>query len=204
MKKLLSSILFCLIVGSANAALIESDLLATGDGLLFIDTNTNREWVDVAKTTNMSVNQFFNNSIYANQGFILADQDSLFELYSNAGATDIHLDDTITWTSGNIAAATELANIMEHESPFTQTNGNSWIHGYMDIGNTSNVMLSRFNAYGIEGASFGINTNGLWSYDTTHTAIGIWAYRDVSVPESGALGLLALSLIGLGLIRRRS
>ena len=204
---LVSLALLGLSVSQVHSALIESDFLAAGDGLLYVDTAANKEWVDATKTTSMSVNDFFNTSIYSGAGFQLADQTALVELYTNAGATNIGVGTTLD-AAGNVAAADLLLGLMEHAPPYSQTGSNPWIHGYMDFGSATNVQLAQFlHTVNSPTASFGVLTGNpaSWTYGSRHYAVGVWAYRDISpVPVPPAIWLFGTGILGLiGFSKRR-
>lgn len=196
---------------SRAATFVEVDYQTAGDGLLIRDTVSGREWIDVAKTINMSVNDFLNMSIFAGGGFQIATFSDLQAFYTNAGATTLDLslnpavDAGISYHAGNYAAALQLQVLMEHSSPWSQTAGNPWIHGYVDYGAANNLALSRFMISGTT-ASFGLYTNGnSWTRDTHHNQIGIWAFRDgAAVPDDGmTIGLLGLGMVAVACFRRR-
>lgn len=191
---------FLLGSGHLEAALIEVDYLTPGDGLLILDTATNREWVDVTKTTNMSVNQFLTTSIYAGAGFQLATTADIREFFTDAGATDFGTG-TTNYTAGNLPAALLLYSLMEHAYPYADTGYNPWVHGFEDYGDATKLTVARFIVDNYEDpsaattATFDFGTNGMsWTYDSTNPAVGIFAYRTVdgTVPEPTACAIWAL------------
>lgn len=194
-----------------QAALVERDFAAANDGLLIFDTLTNREWVDVSHTTNMSVNQFFSTSIYAGQGFQLAKTADITQFFFNAGAATV-VSGGSNFIAGNLAGATLLNTLMEHVAPYSDTGGNSWIHGYEDYGSATNLTLSRFLVNGST-ATFDIGTNGTyWSQASIHPAVGMFAFRTVApvvpaaitVPEPASAALVLAALLGTAATTRRS
>ncbi|WP_371375331.1 PEP-CTERM sorting domain-containing protein [Thalassotalea aquiviva] len=199
-----------LLTATVNAALIEDDLFTTGDGFLIKDTTTNKEWLDVTQTVGLSVNEFFSTSPYATLGFNLANASEVYDFFFSAGAEVVINGNGFGYSSGNEDAAILLASLMEHEAPYTKTNGNRWVHGYIDIGSPTNLSLARFDASVTGEGSFAVNSNGTtWTKDTTNGSIGLWVYRQLSepvnnvsvdtknVPEPTGLILFILGLFGL-------
>jgi len=65
MRKLLkgaSVALVMAVAGTANAEMVSTDWLASGDGLATLDTQTGIEWMDLTQTKGMTVNQILNDS----------------------------------------------------------------------------------------------------------------------------------------------
>lgn len=181
------------------AALIEADLFNPGDGFLIRDTDNNREWVDVTKTTGISVNSAL--AIYAPLGFSLATIADTEQLFIAAGATTIN-----AINAGNLAAAQLLEDLMEHEFPFTDTNGNTYVHGYAQLDSAPTLTISRFRAYTDNLGWIHTISNGTsWTFDFASGDIGTFLVRDIqeaSVPAPGALALLGFGLLGLGMRRQ--
>lgn len=193
--------LLSLAATSPQASLVERDFAAANDGLLIFDSATNREWVDVTHTTGMSVNQFFSSSIYANAGFKLAKNADVSQFFYDAGASIVSTGGGTNYQVGNYAAAVLLNTLMEHQSPYRDSGGNSWVHGYTDFGSATQLTLSRFITNGTTTATFDLNTNGTsWTRSSTNSAIGLFAYREVAanaVPEPTSLALVGIGILGL-------
>lgn len=208
MLRVVAAALMGLAAASAQASLTERDFTTGGDGLLIFDSLANREWVDVTHTTNMSVNQFFNTSMYAGQGFHLATTADITQFFVNAGAAVVTANGGANFQAGNLAAAQLLNALMEHQAPYTYTGGNQWVHGFEDYGNAGNLTVARFIVSGAT-ATFDTGTNGTaWTRDSVHAAVGIFAYRDTAaaaIPEPTSIALVAVALLGLaGSGRQRS
>jgi len=71
--------------------------------------------VDVSHTTNMSVNQFLNSSIYAGAALVWPPRVTLLSFFMNAGATTVTSSST-NFLASNFAAAMLLNTLMEHST----------------------------------------------------------------------------------------
>lgn len=200
-----------LVSASAQAALVERDFASANDGLLIFDSLSNREWVDVTHTTSMSVNQFLTTSIYAGKGFHLGTTADITQFFLNAGASAVNANGNLNPVSASYAAAVLLNDLMEHQSPWLDSSGNPWVHGYEDYGNGTSLTIARFVVGEAIGrptgtATFDTGTNGTgWSRDTTHGAVGIFAWRDAAgqVPEPASLALVSIALLGAFSVGRK-
>jgi hypothetical protein len=221
MKKFCLSMLPVLLLGAAvamsataNAAIIEQDYQAAGDGLLMLDTSTNRQWVDVSHSTNVGgVTGFFSTSIYAAGGFHLATGSDVTAFFHDAGAVNVLNGDNQVFTPNNYAAATLLDNLMEHSSPFSNMGGNPWIHGFIFFdGVTATIArIGNGDVLGYPGTgSFDVGSNGSsWALnDNVGGEVGVWAWRDnvSAVPEPSTWAMMILGFAGVGFMayRRKS
>ena len=192
-----------LVAHPANAVLIKTDFLTSGDGLLVRDTDTGLEWSLVTRTGN-SVDFFNNNSVYANSGFSVAHAQDLLTFYTNAGATGLTLGVNHS-TVANKAAAELIYTLMEVETPFPEFSGNAWIHGFYDNGNGSydTGRVGNFST-----GQFMIGNKNLSNAlaSQSHPAYSVWAYRAgaaTAVSEPGSIAILGIGLAVVGMIRRR-
>lgn len=180
----------------ANAGLIQTDYMNINDGLLVKDTSTGYEWATLTLNQH-SVDQFMNSSIFANQGFIVANAVDLIHLFTSAGGTNIGMGNNTG--AVNAAASIVIKNLFHHTSPFTASSGNPWIHGYYDNG-SGGFDTGRVAAQGYENShSFTIGSNNLNNVTSSHThsAYTVWAYRTTAVPEPSTLAIFALGIMGL-------
>lgn len=192
-----------LIAHPANAVLIKTDFLTSGDGLLVRDTDTGLEWSLVTRTGN-SVDFFNNNSVYANSGFTVADAQDLLTFYTNAGALGLTIGVNHS-TVANKAAAELIYNLMEVASPFPEFGGNPWIHGFYDNGN-GRYDTGRVGNFSTGQFMIGNNNLSNASASQSHPAYSVWAYRvgaATAVSEPGSFALLGIGLAVVGMIRRR-
>ena len=85
-------------------------------------------------------------------------------------------------------------------------NGNPWIHGYLaDHDSDGFSALGRLAVWSSEAGSAHVNTNtDRWYLNGTHTQVGSFLVRDVSVPEPSTLALFGLGLLGLSLSKKRA
>ncbi|WP_448212717.1 PEP-CTERM sorting domain-containing protein [Colwellia sp. MEBiC06753] len=204
--------------GFANADLIfsEEDLLSSGDGLLIHDHVNNMQWGDWSYTKGYSVDNFFQNSVFAGQGFRLATQSDLELLFSTAGADNITYNangfsNNFGASNANVAAINLLNSYTEHtiSDNWSDTSGNPWIHSFFDNGGSQNdTGYIRFNSQpwsGPEGGIIDIYSIGSYSTSTAYSSSltspwSIMIVRDVDpqdVPEPSTIALFALSLMGL-------
>ena len=197
-----------LALSSAHASVIETNLVGN-DGKL-VRTGNNKEWLDVNKTTNLSVNQAL--ALYAPLGFRLANMTEVQNFFIEAGVTTIYgspssapTDPGTDGTVGNRAAVVNLMALWEHAAPYTDTAGNAWVHGYTYYGSSTNLVLSRVAAFDWDDLGrVNLGSNGTtWTYDTQHTNIGSFLVRDVAVPEPASILLMGVAAFGLLAARRR-
>lgn len=195
---------------AARAVLIEQDLVSgSGDGFLISDTVNNLEWLDVTQTVGISATAALAN--YASQGFSLATEAQIGQLFTAAGIPD--------WTppsggygptAANVPGVYLLLTLMNHtEAAF---GSNVWVHGYYDdLGDPSTLRLARFTDQTVGApdlnaaeAAANIDSNGLWSTTGTHRAIGSFLVRTTTeIPAPGTLVLFGFGLAGIGYIRRK-
>lgn len=198
------------IIGSttAQAGLIELDLLAAGDGLITLDTDTGLQWLDVTATTGLSVNQVLGGvGGWTDLGFRYAGSDELEQLFltSVPGSTVSFF----SFVENNFAGASLLTNLLGNAYGLAEFPGSQ---GFVDPGTSD-----RFSEGSTHASFYQVRvsdstgrfhpTQGRFSLDYTNATIGSFLVRDVSaVPEPTGMLLLsvgALTLVGCGGRSRR-
>jgi len=97
-------------VGLANAALIEKDLFAIGDGLVTLDTDTNLEWLDLTQTLNLSHDQIIAGAGgWTGIGFTYATTTQVTALFIASDPLNVIINSS---TSDNFAGASLLLDLM--------------------------------------------------------------------------------------------
>jgi hypothetical protein len=73
--------------GPASAELVSQDLLATGDGLITLDTSSGAQWLDFSLTRGLSLEEVLALDLVSAQGFRLASEEQVRGMWREAGVT---------------------------------------------------------------------------------------------------------------------
>ena len=186
---------------AAQAALIEVDLLAGGDGLITRDTATGLDWLDLTPTNGISINAALALSVVADHGFQVATIAQVGVLFANAG---------IASSAANAADFVPAQTLMGlvgctrncSGSYFPESKGHAiW------TGTTIRNALIALNTNSSLGSA---NTAGNFPADPYNTAessasasAGTWLVRASPVPEPTSALLIASGLMLAGAASRR-
>jgi hypothetical protein len=191
---------FSLMVGAhANAGLITKDYSNVGDGHLTVDTIGQMEWLDVSIFVGMNLDALQGTNQWTNDGFHLATDAELVDLWKNVGVTYIldyagTLDYGTSHTTASLIALDDL--YLKLGGGASNFGGHSYIHGITaDMDNNGLSYLARMKGTG----TAHVNTNGdrYGSTGQKHPNVGAFFVRSVAVPEPSSLAIFALGIIGL-------
>jgi hypothetical protein len=192
-----------MVVAHANAALIIKDYSVVGDGLITLDSVEQMEWLDVSIFYGMNFEMLQGSNQWTADGFHLASDSELFNLYRNAGSTRI-VDGTGPLDFGNSHTANSINGVTEL---FTKLGGGpngtpgEWIHGI--LADNNNDGLSKLGKLNLGSGTVNtlLNTNGdQWGATgvTANSATGAFFVRAATpIPEPSILAIFALGILGL-------
>jgi len=107
-KVIIVALVMLMYIQSTIAAMIDQDWQTLGDANVMFDTVTNMRWLDLSITADMS-----NDTVVTNlgggglfEGWRLATQDEVLELWSNAGITNTDRD----WVTYQFAEVNDMVN----------------------------------------------------------------------------------------------
>lgn len=206
-----------------NAAVVEADYQSPGDGLITLDVDNGREWLDVTATVGVSVNQAV--SIYAPEGFRLATTEEVIALFVSAGIDEIldfstfppitvygSYDFEITFDPNNVSSAAgqaAVANLMDLLGFTNEEFG--WLTGHLadEDGDGFHDLARLRKATAFSNAAAHTNSSGdAFVPDVPSEFHGSWLVRDAAVvPLPAAVwlfGAALVSLVGVGRRRRQS
>ena len=222
-----TTIVITLSSASTNAAVVERDWLAPGDGLLTYDTVSGREWLDLPVTrlsqyTNLSTARDKLDIIdgVANalpllepggpfEEFTLASSDDVFELFSSAGIDQTSIE-TILQSS---EAMFRLLELLER-TPFPMNETPPTFYGMFGVVNeieVANLTTPPFANQAISGvirySRTGAILNSIINHQVTAPVYqpfdtGLYLFRQ-SVPEPGTVTILITSSLSFGLSNLR-
>jgi hypothetical protein len=199
----------------ANADTVSRDYTTPGDGLITFDTKSNMEWLDVSIFVDMKFSVLQGVNQWTEDGFYLATDQNVFDLYKNAGITYI-VDQTGTLNYGesHSTQSVHAVNDLYDKLGGGKENfgGNMWIHGILADDN-NNGLSNLAKLLGPDNAV--LNGNGDQWGETgfqKHASVGAFFVRPApfaamsanatDVPAPVALGLLGFGLLGLSRLRR--
>lgn len=188
----------------ASASLIEADLFAPGDALITLDTISGLGWLDLTATENESYNSVIGGfgGFTTTEGFRYATAAEIAALWGHAGIVDltgtlvaanrtgVELVLLLMGCTGNCGTGWDLYNGYSAESAIAGTHA------------LSHVQVSND---GVTARAF-LDTGSNWPDSTTNSEIGSYLVRQeqAPVPEPSTAALLALGLVGIAALRRRT
>lgn len=179
--------------GFANAGLIQSDYLNSGDNLSVLDTASNIEWLDLSVSTSWSFSNW-NSLVQQGNGWRLATNSEVVNLFNTAFPTyaaiyggtgyvdtnDVNLIQNFIDFQTLFGTTIWNANNVDSYGLFKNENGISEMMGVSRWSDTYRIFSTNFNSSVPE-----INN-------------GIYIVRDAtSVPEPSTLAIFALGVMGL-------
>lgn len=201
MKKFIlgASVLAASLSFSANAELMEANLKENNDGLVTLDTNTGLEWLDITLTMGMSVNQVLNDDRFSGWRVATKEESDNFVVHYRNLSQGYNLMSLV----GQYGNSYSYGLYHLHTSYYSMSGAYNNVSGYNQYG-TFNADYSR--------ADFGVwlvSDGGLSLSSINNPNINSVGFNgeinddvNASVPLSGSLSILALSLAGL--VRRKT
>jgi len=180
---------------NANAGLIQSDYLTSGDNLAVLDTSSNLQWLDLSVSTSWSFSNW-NTFIQPANNWRLATNTEVVNLFSSAFPTYSALYGLTGWVDTNDANL--IQNFIDYRTLFGTTlwnnNGVDTYGLYKNANGVNRMMgVSRWmNTYRIFSNNFNLSPTELKN--------GLYIVRNVNtstVPEPSTFALFALSLVGI-------
>lgn len=208
----------------SNAEIVTQDYTTEGDGLITFDTVGQNEWLDVSMFVDMNLPMLQGANQWTEDGFHLATDDDVFNLFKNAGITYIvdsigPLDFGTSHDGQSITALTDLYTKLGGGAE--NFGGSKYLHGI--IADDDNDGFSHLARLHVNSREVVLNGNGDdWggTFVQSHEQVGAFFVRSTQSPgnspatpssnisDVSATAPVALSLLGLGLAglsrRRRS
>jgi len=201
----LLSIVSLILSSNVNAALIDTDWQMANDNLIISDTNSGLNWLDLSVTASLS-----HDSVVANlesggifQGFQLATQVEVLNLWANAGITNYER----TWVTNQFDPVKDLverlgATVMVEEGLFTfATHTIGMAEGGLAL--PQNERWAMELTYAPDNLNSRTSTNHYtWSTSVADPHYSTYLVQAVPVPS--AVWLFGSGLVGLvGFARRK-
>jgi len=190
----------------ANAGLITKDYSKVGDGHITYETIGNTEWLDVSLFVGMNLTTLLGVNQWTLDGFHLASDVELVELYKNAGITYIRdYDGKLHYGTSDTAASVLALDDLYTKMGGDPDNfdGSGSIKGIQkDDNNDGNAKAASFNKVWNPFSSWAnarVNTtcDCLGKSFTSRSDVGAFFVRSVDVPEPSTLAIFALGMMGL-------
>lgn len=185
------------LIGSANASLIEQDLLVgSGDKYITFDTNTGLSWLDLTFTAGWSVENIINSNLIGS-GFRYANTSEIDQLVADMGGGGHG-----SLPSGFLLEMGKLGITQQMSSPiqvFQRVQGMYWNNRIIQMASIeASIRYDGTNTQDYYGDTLN------WSYNSSMPTMGNFLVREVApVPEPSTMLLLSGGIAGLAFWRKR-